>query len=217
MSAPGNLFVISAPSGTGKTSLVKTLVETLPNLTVSISHTTRPQRPAEIDGLNYYFISDIEFNDMIQRHEFLEHAVVFHYYYGTSQKWVEQTLAEGNDVILEIDWQGARQIQQLFPHCISIFILPPSLSDLENRLKKRNQDKADIITERLCDAEETVLHIHEFKYVVVNDDFEKAADELRVIIKASRLLEKKQTLKYAALLKDLRGKDTRINASDSNA
>jgi guanylate kinase len=203
MTPPGNLFVIAAPSGTGKTSLVRALVEMTPELTVSISHTTRPKREAEIDGINYYFIQENRFKEMIERKEFLEHAVVFHHHYGTTHAWVNETLAKGLDVILEIDWQGCQQIQSLFPDCISIFILPPSLSDLEERLKKRNQDKPDIIRARLHDATETFSHIHEYQYLVINADFNHAVRDLQHIVLGSRLLRKKQVLKYADLLNNL--------------
>ncbi len=195
MTPPGNLFVIAAPSGTGKTSLVQALVERTPGLTVSISHTTRPKRPSEKDGINYHFIDEKQFKEMIERKEFLEHAIVFHHHYGTTQAWVKETLAKGLDVILEIDWQGCQQIQALFPDCISIFILPPSLSDLEERLKKRNQDKHDIIQARLKDATETIKHIHEYQYLVINADFDQAVRELQHIVLASRLLRRRQALK----------------------
>ena len=199
----GNLYVIAAPSGTGKTSLVKAIVDSIPNVTVSISHTTRPQRAAEINGINYYFISEAEFNEMIKKGDFLEHATVFDNLYGTSRQWVEETLAKGTDVILEIDWQGAQQIQHLFPHCISIFILPPSLQSLAERLLHRNQDSSGVIQQRLADVREAISHIPEFNYIVMNDDFEKAKHDLSVIIEAGRLLQKCQSEKYAKLLAEL--------------
>lgn len=200
MSEPGNLYVISAPSGTGKTTLVEALVDSLPGVTVSISHTTRPRRPSEQHGVNYYFIDEAEFSRMVNHKDFLEYATIFHYHYGTSKTWVEQTLAQGLDVILEIDWQGAEQIKHLFPDSISIFIMPPSLADLSERLRKRNQDKPNIIEERLADARETVSHIHEFDYVVVNDDFDDALNDLKTIVRACRLLQKKQTKRLSLLL-----------------
>jgi guanylate kinase len=203
MTLRGDLFVIAAPSGTGKTSLVKALVETLPDIMVSISHTTRARRSLEEDGVNYHFITENEFQHMRERGEFLEHAVVFHHYYGTSHRFVEETLAKGIDVILEIDWQGSQQIQRIFPDCISIFILPPSLQDLEERLTKRNQDKPEIIQERLQNAEETLQHLHEFKYLVINADFEHAVSDLKTIVLANRLLQKKQKIKFSKLLQDL--------------
>ena len=199
----GNLFVIAAPSGAGKTSLVKAVVESMPGITVSISHTTRPIRPGEMHGTNYYFIDKAEFQHMIDHEDFLEHAIIFDNLYGTSKSWVAQTLAKGQDVILEIDWQGQQQIKQLFPQSISIFILPPSLSSLQDRLIRRNQDSADIIKKRLADARDTVSHLPEFDYLVVNDEFETALGELKTIVAACRLTQKRQSRKYAGLIEDL--------------
>ncbi len=203
MASQGNLYVIAAPSGAGKTTLVKALVDTMPNITVSISHTTRPKRPGEMNGVNYYFIDKTEFQQMIDHQDFLEYAVIFDNLYGTSKSWVKQTLDEGKDVILEIDWQGHQQIKQLFPDSISIFILPPSLNDLQNRLIKRNQDHPDVIKKRLADVKETVSHIKEFDYVVINDDFVSALHYLKTIVEAGRLLQKCQQFKFAALIHDL--------------
>lgn len=203
MSEPGNLYVISAPSGTGKTTLVKALIESLPGITVSISHTTRARRPAEIHGLNYYFIDQAEFQLMIEQDDFLEHATVFGNFYGTSRRWVEETLVRGQDVILEIDWQGGLQIQSLFPNCTSIFILPPSVSDLYQRLIKRNQDKQDIIRQRISDVRESTRHVRDYDYVVINDDFETALNDLKTLVLAGRLLQKRQVIKYAQLLSQL--------------
>ncbi len=202
MADTGNLFVIAAPSGAGKTSLVKALVETMPKLTVSISHTTRDKRPGEIDGTNYYFIDKAEFERMIEHHDFLEYASIFDNLYGTSKSWVMQTLAKGLDVILEIDWQGHQQIKRLIPESISIFILPPSLQALHERLVKRNQDHADVIKKRLADARETISHLQEFDYVVINDDFEMAKNELKIIVEASRLLKNRQLAKHAEWLRE---------------
>ncbi len=200
MSRQGTLYVVAAPSGTGKTTLVKALIEALPGITVSISHTTRPQRPAELEGVNYYFIAEDRFQQMIDHHDFLEHATVFNYHYGTSRSWVVNTLAQGIDVILEIDWQGCEQIQHLFPECISIFILPPSLSDLAKRLRNRAQDSAEVIKQRLADARETVSRIHYFNYVVMNADFDTATHDLMAIVQANRLLQKKQSINLEKLL-----------------
>lgn len=202
MADVGNLYVIAAPSGTGKTTLVKALVDSLPKITVSVSHTTRAKRPNEMHGINYYFIDKSEFEHMVDHGDFLEHATIFDHFYGTSKSWAEQTLAKGIDVILEIDWQGHQQIKQLFPHSIGIFILPPSLEDLRDRLIKRNQDHPEIIKKRLADASETVSHIHEFEYVVINDDFMNALNDLKMIIEAGRLAEDRQTAKYAKLIQD---------------
>jgi len=203
MSEIGNLYVISAPSGTGKTSLVKTLVDSIPTISVSISHTTRPKRPAEEHGVNYYFIDKNEFLRMSEHHDFLEYATVFNNLYGTSRSWVESMLNRGIDVILEIDWQGALQIQQLFSDCISIFIVPPSLDALSQRLLQRNQDKPDVIRKRLADAQETLSHIFNYDYVVLNDDFETALNDLKTIILAGRLTKQRQIKKLAPLLEEL--------------
>ena len=199
----GNLYVVSAPSGAGKTTLVKALVDSLPNVTVSISHTTRPQRPAEIHGVNYYFTSETEFNQMVAQNAFLEHATIFNNSYGTSREWVEQTLLNDIDVILEIDWQGCQQIQELFPECICIFILPPSFDALATRLNLRNQDKPEIIKQRLTDAKAATNHIHEYDYVVLNDHFETAVNELKTIVLAGRLTQRRQTQQYSELIAEL--------------
>lgn len=198
----GNLYVIAAPSGTGKTTLVKALIDDMPKITVSISHTTRCKRPTELGGKNYHFVTKDEFEKMIQHGDFLEYATIFDNYYGTSKTWVEQTLRKGIDVILEIDWQGHQQIKKIFPETISIFILPPSLDDLRNRLHKRNSDHPEIIQMRLADAKATLSHIKDFDYVVLNDDFERALHDLKVIIQAGHFLMKRQAEKYATLLEN---------------
>ncbi len=198
----GTLYVIAAPSGTGKTTLVKALTDSLSLITVSISHTTRPKRPNETDGVNYYFIDKPEFDRMIEHHDFLEHATIFDHFYGTSKSWVEKTLAHGMDVILEIDWQGHQQIKKLFPQSISIFILPPSLEDLHNRLSTRNQDHPDIIKKRLADARKTVSHLAEFDYLVINDEFSHAVHDLTCIVVANRLERQRQVVKFAELIRN---------------
>jgi guanylate kinase len=203
MADQGTLYVIAAPSGTGKTTLVKALVDSLPQITVSISYTTRPKRPEEMPGVNYYFIDKTQFNHMIEHGDFLEHATIFEHLYGTSKSWVNETLTKGIDVILEIDWQGHQQIKQLFPDSISIFILPPSLNDLQDRLIKSNQEHLDVIKKRMTDAKNTVSHLHEFNYMIVNDNFLHALHDLRIIIEAGRLLQKRQRAKYAKLISDL--------------
>lgn len=200
---PGKLYVVAAPSGTGKTTLVRALIESVPGITVSISHTTRPKRPAEMHGVNYYFIDEKEFTRMVNDGEFLEHATVFNNLYGTSRKWVEETLACGLDVILEIDWQGAQQIHDLFPDSISIFILPPSLEALSDRLLHRNQDKPEIIRQRLADVREATSHIKDFTYVVMNDEFSHALNDLKIIVEAGRLSRPRQTQIFARLLEGL--------------
>jgi len=198
----GNLYVIAAPSGTGKTTLVKALVDCMSKITVSISHTTRPKRVNEMHGINYYFISHAEFEHMLAHNDFLEHAMIFDHLYGTAKSWVQETLEKGIDVILEIDWQGHQQIRQLFPNAIGIFILPPSMDELRERLVKRNQDDPLIIKKRLADAKETVLHIHEFDYIVINDDFDQALHDLKTIIESGRFLQKHQIHKFNKLIQD---------------
>ncbi|MFO7278713.1 MAG: guanylate kinase [Pseudomonadota bacterium] len=178
----GRLFVIAAPSGAGKTSLVKALVERRPELRVSISHTTRKKRPTEEHGREYFFVSVPEFEELVARGQFLEHARVFDNYYGTSRETVEKLLAEGNDVILEIDWQGARQVRAAMPECKTIFILPPSRDALEKRLRGRGTDSEEVIARRLRDAVGDMSHWNEFDYVVVNDDFERAVEDLVRIV-----------------------------------
>lgn len=202
MADSGNLFVIAAPSGAGKTTLVKALTDTMDGIIVSISHTTRPKRPGEEHGTNYYFTDKAEFERMLAHGDFLEHAVIFGNLYGTSKSWVEKTLAQGVDVILEIDWQGYRQIKQLFPDAIGIFIFPPSLEVLQQRLVNRNQDHPEVIKTRLADAEETISHAREFTYLVINDDFVRAVHDLKVIVEAGRLLQKCQRSKFAQLFAD---------------
>lgn len=205
MQTPGTLYVIAAPSGTGKTSLVDSLVQKMTDLKLSISYTTRPQRAKEQDGVHYWFVNQAEFEAMIAKGVFLEYARVFGLdnYYGTSRDWVEQQLQQGQDVILEIDWQGARQIRSLFPEAVTIFILPPSLELLQQRLQSRNQDDADIIAKRLAAAGSELSHYDEFDYIVINDVFEKALNDLEAIIRATRLSKKKQIPHYEHLLRDL--------------
>jgi len=177
----GRLFVIAAPSGAGKTSLVRALMEREPSLRFSISYTTRQQRPTETHGRDYFFVSRDEFEAMVERGEFLEHARVFDNYYGTARAQVEASLAAGQDLILEIDWQGAQQIRRQLPECISIFILPPSRGELERRLRGRGTDAEEVIQRRLRDAAADMTHWAEFDYVVVNDDFAQALAELQAI------------------------------------
>ena len=176
------LFVISAPSGAGKTSLVKALLQRLPELRVSTSHTTRPPRPNESDGREYFFVDNAGFNELVAGNAFLEHARVFDNQYGTGRRQLEEKLAAGHDVILEIDWQGARQVRAAMPGCRSIFILPPSLRALRERLNARGTDSAAVIERRLADAVADMSHWREFDYVVVNADFTQAVEELAAIV-----------------------------------
>ncbi len=178
----GTLFVISAPSGAGKTTLVKALLASEPNLRLSISHTTRLRRPNEQQGREYHFLPLAEFEELAQRGEFLESARVFDNYYGTSRAFVAEQLADGHDVLLEIDWQGAQQVRRGMPRCVSIFVLPPSRQSLAERLARRATDTPEVIARRLKEAAADMSHYREFDYVVVNDDFDKAVGELRRII-----------------------------------
>ncbi len=178
----GHLYVIAAPSGAGKTSLVKALLQLEPSLRFSISYTTRKMRPNEVNGRDYHFITHAEFERMIAAGDFLEHAQVFDNYYGTSRTQVEQILAQGTSVILEIDWQGAQQIRSTLPSCRSIFILPPSRAELERRLRGRGTDDEAVIERRLRDAVSDMSHWAEFDYVVINDQFETALAELHAIV-----------------------------------
>jgi|TARA_B110000259_G_scaffold53998_1_gene63661 guanylate kinase len=182
--ATGILFIISAPSGAGKTSLVAELLNNMSNIKASISHTTRDRRPGEVDAVNYHFVSRPQFVDMIEQSAFLEHAEVFGNFYGTSQQWVADTLASGEDVILEIDWQGAAQVRKLFPVSTSIFILPPSKQALRERLHKRAQDDAEVIEKRVAAATEEMSHYVEADFLVVNDDFDTALQEMISIVRA---------------------------------
>ena len=182
--ATGILFIISAPSGAGKTSLVAELLHNMSNIKASISHTTRDRRPGEVDAVNYHFTSRDQFVEMIQQSAFLEHAEVFGNFYGTSQQWVADTLASGEDVILEIDWQGAAQVRKLFPESTSIFILPPSKQALRERLHKRAQDDAEVIEKRVAAATEEMSHYVEADFMVVNDDFDTALQQMISIVSA---------------------------------
>ncbi|WP_439101952.1 guanylate kinase [Congregibacter sp.] len=201
----GTLFTISAPSGAGKTSLVRALVDAEPTLQVSVSHTTRPIRPGEMDGVNYHFCDRPAFENMLKESAFLEHAEVFGNLYGTSQHFVEQQLAADADVILEIDWQGARQVKRLLPASCSIFVLPPSEEALRERLSQRGQDDAGTIERRMAAAVSEMSHYVEADYLVINDVFEEALLELQAIVRSQRLQTPKQAHRHAVQLKDLLG------------
>lgn len=182
----GTLFIFSAPSGAGKTSLVKSLLKTTRHIGVSVSHTTRAPREGEVDGVDYHFIDQSEFETLVGQAAFLEHARVFDYYYGTSQAWVESQLKEGKDVILEIDWQGAEQVRRLMPDAVSVFIAPPSIEELEKRLQGRGQDSAAVIERRMRDARNEMSHYGAYDYLIINDDFQNTCEELRAIVIARR-------------------------------
>jgi len=199
----GSLFIVSAPSGAGKTSLIKALLESMQGITVSVSHTTRAPRPGEENGVHYHFVDVERFEQMQSQGQFLEHAKVFDNYYGTSKASVEDTLNKGLDVILEIDWQGARQVRQQFAGSQSIFILPPSRQTLLERLTNRGQDDQTIIDRRMRDAVSEISHYQEFDYMVVNDDFDVALNQLSAIVSASRLTLQRQQIINQPLLLDL--------------
>ena len=202
----GTLFIISAPSGAGKTSLVKRLTADLDKLVVSISHTTRRQRPGEIHKLDYFFVVIDEFKTMMDNQEFLEYAKVFDNYYGTAKETVEKTLENGNDVILEIDWQGAQQVRKMLPDSIFIFILPPSIEVLEQRLRNRGQDSEETIIRRMKDAVTEMSHYNEYDYLIVNDDFNDALTQLKSILIANRMKVQKQIPVLENLLQNLLNK-----------
>ncbi len=199
----GTLYIISAPSGAGKTSLVKALVESSSDLMVSVSFTTRRARPGEQEGVHYHFVDAQTFQAVLAKEGFLEHARVFDNDYGTSKEWVLKRLSQGNDVILEIDWQGAGQVRQRMPAAVGIFILPPSRRELERRLRGRGTDSDEVIARRMRDAEAEISHWAEFDYLVVNDDFATALADLQAIVHGHRLLRSAQSERHRALLAEL--------------
>ena len=204
MSDPlGTLYVISAPSGAGKTSLVKALLEKTENIGVSVSHTTRKMREGEQNGVDYHFTEKSEFEKMVEASAFIEHAQVFDNYYGTATANIEAKLKQGEDVILEIDWQGAAQVRKQLPYSVNIFILPPSQAALEERLRGRGQDSDEIIARRMRDAKSETSHYSEYDYLVVNDDFEDALAELKSIVVARRCRYAAQSERISALLQEL--------------
>ena len=199
----GILYIVSAPSGAGKTSLVKALLETTQGISVSVSHTTRAARPGEQDGIDYHFTTLADFNGMVSHGEFLEHAQVFDNFYGTARSSVERELVLGNDVILEIDWQGAAQVRKMMPDAVSVFILPPSAEALRERLTSRGQDDDSIIERRMRDAQSEASHFDEYDYLIVNDDFDAALAELRAVFIAGQLLRRRQAEKNRNLIAEL--------------
>ena len=199
----GTLFIVTAPSGAGKTSLVKALIEREQQLRVSVSHTTRAKRPGEEDGVNYHFVGEASFMEMLRKGSFFESALVYGNHYGTSQLWVNEQLDAGLDVILEIDWQGAVQVRNLDPKACSIFILPPSLKTLKIRILNRAQDDAETIEKRMSEAVAEISHVAEANFVVINDDFDTALEDLCAIIRSCRLTMKYQETNQAALFASL--------------
>jgi guanylate kinase len=204
MSAPvGNLFVIAAPSGGGKTSLTRALLEREPGIRLSVSYTTRPPRPGEQDGIDYHFVSADRFAALKDGNEFLEHAHVHGNWYATSATWLKAQVSAGQDVLLEIDWQGAAQVRVLIPESVHIFILPPSLESLEERLVRRGQDDAATIARRLDAAREEIRHCVEFNYVIINQEFASAIDDLTAVVRAARLRTAQQLARRQPLIAQL--------------
>lgn len=197
------LFIISAPSGAGKTSLVKALLAETDSVEVCVSHTTRQRRPKERAGVDYHFTSHRQFREMVQAGEFIEHARVFDHYYGTAKSAVEAQLAQAKDVILEIDWQGARQVRRWMPQSLSVFILPPSWRTLEERLKARAQDSEQTIARRMQDASKEISHFNEFDFLVINDQFDQALADLKAILLSRRLRFEAQRQRHNKLLEQL--------------
>jgi guanylate kinase len=201
--AAGSLFVVAAPSGAGKTSLIRALLEREPRIRLSVSYTTRPPRSGETDGVDYHFVTPERFRSLEAGGEFLEHARVHGNWYATSATWLRQQIKAGQDVLLEIDWQGAAQVRKLIPDSVHIFVLPPSLAALEERLIRRGQDDEATIARRLSAAREEIRHCDEFDYVIINQDFASAVDDLSAIVRASRLRGAGQRVRYEALLGEL--------------
>ena len=196
----GSLFIVAAPSGGGKTSLVKKLVNELADINVSVSHTTRDIRAGEVNSIDYFFVDEPEFQQMIDENAFVEHAQVFNYFYGTSVAQITDRLRAGIDVVLDRDWQGAQQIKRAFADAVSIFIIPPSLDVLKQRLMDRQRDNANVIQDRMQRAHDELSHYAEFDYLIVNDDFDVAATELQAIVIAHRLRMSRQTVQQRKLL-----------------
>jgi guanylate kinase len=200
----GNLFVVVAPSGAGKTSLVNELLKRHPHIHLSISHTTRQPREGEKTGREYHFVDKPAFEKMIEQGDFLEHANVYGNYYGTSKRWIEKELAGDHDVLLEIDWQGAQQLKALFRHMVGIFILPPSLEELRKRLESRGKDSRDTIERRMASAREDISHVLEFEYIIVNESFEEALADLESVVRATRVSRAQQSVRLASRLNEFK-------------
>ena len=203
MSKKGKMFIVAAPSGAGKTSLVNAMVKEMTDVQISVSYTTRHPREGEVDGVDYHFIDERLFEQMVIDQAFLEYATVFGRHYGTGRQWVLDKLHQGIDIILEIDWQGARQLRELFSQVVSIFILPPSMEELAQRLIKRQQDEQEIIEERMAKAHAEMVHYNEFDYLIINRDFSTAKEQLKHIILAERLTLRDQQQAEAGLIAQL--------------
>lgn len=199
----GTLFIVSAPSGAGKTSLLQALMTRVSGLELSISHTTRAPRPGEKDGVDYHYVTPEQFDKLVAEGAFLEHATVFDNQYGSARALVEERLRAGTDVVMDMDWQGARQVREAVDDAVSIFILPPSLSELQNRLTSRGQDSEAVIQRRMREAQAQISHYNEYDYIVINDQFDTAADELEWIVRASRLRLGPQSVRHAAVISAL--------------
>ena len=200
----GDLFVVVAPSGAGKTSLVNAMLEVERGIRLSVSYTTRAPREGEVEGREYHFVSREAFEKMIAAGDFLEHANVYGNYYGTSRKWIESELAGEHDVLLEIDWQGAMQLRKLFPRLVGIFILPPSIGELRRRLTARGKDSAEVIERRMASAREEISHVLEFEYIIVNEQFDVAVADLQAVVRAARLSRERRAGRLARLLDEFR-------------
>ena len=199
----GNLFILSAPSGAGKSSLINALLKKHSDMKVSVSHTTRSPRPGEENSVHYHFVTTDEFKALIEKNDFFEWAQVFDNYYGTSKQAIESQLNAGIDVFLDIDWQGAQQVRKIMPSVQTIFILPPSKAELEQRLNNRGQDSAEIIASRMAKAQSETSHFNEYDFVIVNDDFDTALNDIETIVMAQRLTLSVQEVRNKKLLNDL--------------
>ncbi len=200
----GNLFIVCAPSGAGKTTLVDALLARESNIRLSMSYTTRAPREGEKDGVDYHFVDRTRFEAMIKADEFLEHAQVHGNYYGTSRAWIEREIAGDHDVLLEIDWQGAAQVRKLFPQLVGMFILPPSIGELRKRLQGRGKDSPETIERRIAGAREEISHVLEFEYIIVNDRFEQALEEILSVVRAARVSRARQSIRLASLIDEFK-------------